>query len=248
MVLSNRVALYARTSTSKQDPGLQTTELRQVAAQRGWNVVVERVDQLSGKRASRPGIDEIRELARRGKLDAVVVWRLDRLGRNLRNFLDLLEEFRAAKVNIISLREGFDLETPMGRAMAQILALLAELEGEWNKERVLAGLEEARRKGKRLGRRPLEVDVDHVLELHSNGRSVREIARELDVARSVVHRALTAPPDGVCVVCGAEVQADLHGRARWHFEVEADLCDGFGQAVLPLPVPKTPSPDATAEA
>lgn len=235
-----RCALYSRCSTSTQDPSLQQTELRQVAEQRGWHVVIERTDIGSGKRASRPGIDEIRELARRGKLDLIVVWRLDRLGRSLKNFLDVLQELRDAKVNLVSLREGFDLETSMGRAMAQLLALLAELEGEWNKERVLAGLAEARRKGRRLGRRPRAVDVDQALELRASGKSIREVARALDVPRAVLHRAVTSPAGGRCSVCDVEVLTDMHERSRWHLGPDGQPCDGAGRGVVPLRVSESP--------
>lgn len=227
---SPRVALYARVSTADQNAALQLDALRSAAEQRGWDVVAEHVDHASGARASRPGLDEIRALARSGRLDLIAVWRLDRLARSVRNFVDLAEELRANRVALVSLREGLDFTTAVGRTFAQLLAVLAELEREVIRERVSAGIAAARRRGKRIGRRPRQIDLDRALELRAQGASVRAVAAELGLPRSVVHRALSAAPGGACKVCGTPVLLDLHGRPRWHPAQGAGApCAGVGQ-------------------
>jgi DNA invertase Pin-like site-specific DNA recombinase len=189
-----RAALYCRVSTTDQNVDMQLIELRELAKHRGWTVAAELVDHASGVRASRPGLDELRELVRRRRVDVVAVWRLDRLGRSLRNFLEIADELREHRVSLVSAREGLDFSTTLGRTFAQLITLLGEMEREWIRERVIAGVANARRKGKRLGRRPRRFDVELARELRSAGRSVRQISTELGVPRSVVHRALVPKP------------------------------------------------------
>jgi DNA invertase Pin-like site-specific DNA recombinase len=187
-----RAALYARISTAEQRPDLQVTELHQVAAQRGWSIVFEGVDVASGTRASRPQLDALRSLVRKGQVDVVAVWRLDRLARSLRNFLDTTEELRSNNVALVSLREGIDLTTAVGRTFAQLIAVIAEMERELIRERVVAGVAEARRRGKQIGRRRRRVDLDQARALRASGLSIREVAASMCLPRSVVHRALVA--------------------------------------------------------
>ena len=126
-----RAALYARVSTlgKGQDVGLQLDELRQVAAQRGWSIVAELVDEgISGSRERRPALDELMGLSRAGKLDLVAVFRFDRFARSTAHLLAALEEFRLLGVSFVSLHEQVDTTTPMGKAMFTIIAAVAELE------------------------------------------------------------------------------------------------------------------------
>jgi DNA invertase Pin-like site-specific DNA recombinase len=242
-----RAAIYARVSTTEQNVEMQTAELRELAGRREMTITAELVDHASGAKASRPALDELRELVRRGKVDTVLVWRLDRLGRSLRNFLDVAEELRENRVTLISAREGLDFSSTIGQTFAKLLALLGEMEREWIRERVTAGVANARRRGKRIGRRPKDIDMDHALELRAGGASVRQIAAELDVPKSIVARALAALPGGLCCVCREPMLVDLHGRARWHYALDAKPCHGIGHAVDPLDRPETvlPSPPSS---
>ena len=123
-----RAALYARVSTLDQEPENQLAELRRYAAARGWEVA-EYVDHgVSGSEARRAALDALLRDARRRRFDVLVVWRLDRLGRNLRHLVTLLDDLQALGVAFVSLGEGIDCTTPAGRLQLHILAALAEFE------------------------------------------------------------------------------------------------------------------------
>ena len=148
----HRAAIYARVSTLDQEPENQLAELRQYTAARGWTAT-EYVDQgVSGAKERRPALDQVIADARRRRFDVLVCWRLDRLGRNLKHLVTLLDELQALGVAFVSLGEGIDCTTPAGRLQLHILAALAEFERSRIAERVHAGLARARRQGKRLGR------------------------------------------------------------------------------------------------
>ena len=185
-----RAALYARVSTGQQTCENQIADLRDYVAARGWTAV-EFIDEgVSGANGSRPALDRLVADARRRKLDTVVVWRLDRLGRNLKHLVTLLDELQALGVGFVSLDEGIDLQTPAGRLQLHILAALSEFERCRIAERVHAGLARARRQGKRLGRPATHIsaaDLQRTADL-----SVREAAREIGVPPTVLYRARTA--------------------------------------------------------
>jgi len=152
-----RAALYARVSTSDQEPENQLGELRRYAEARGWTAT-EFVDRgISGAKDRRPALDEMLGAAKRRKFDVLVVWRLDRLGRNLRHLILLLDELSALGVAFVSLAEGIDATTPAGRLQLHVLGAIAEFERARIAERVRAGLERARRQGARLGRPRVKV-------------------------------------------------------------------------------------------
>ena len=148
----HRAALYCRVSTDQQTCENQLAELRAYALARRWHAV-EFIDEgVSGSKDRRPALDRLVADARRRKLDTVVVWRLDRLGRSLKHLVTLLDELQALGVGFVSLGEGIDLQTPAGRLQLHILAALSEFERARCVERVQAGLARARRQGKTLGR------------------------------------------------------------------------------------------------
>jgi DNA invertase Pin-like site-specific DNA recombinase len=246
-----RAALYARVSTGIQSTDLQIFELRQVAVQRGWTIVGEYSDAaVSGARDRRPELDRLMRDALRGRLDVVVVWRFDRFARSVRHLVNALHDFETCRVDFVSLRDQVDTSTAAGRLIFHVVAAIAEFERELIRERVTAGVASARRRGKRIGRRPHPVDADRAFELQAAGRSVRAIARELGVPTSIAYRALRAPAGGLCVVCSRDVPTDMHGRARWHQHVAGTLCDGTGHGCLPLAdsVPKPLADDGAATA
>jgi DNA invertase Pin-like site-specific DNA recombinase len=184
-------ALYARVSTMDQTCENQLLELRAYCAARGWQVRREYVDTgVSGSKDRRPALDDLIADARRRRFGVLVCWRLDRLGRNLRHLVTLLEELRELGIGFVSLGEGIDLGTPAGRLQLHILAALAEFERSRIQERVRAGLARAKRQGIRLGRPAETLPLDRLAAVR--GLSVRQAAKVLGVSRSTAQRWLTA--------------------------------------------------------
>lgn len=187
-----RCAIYARVSTTDQHVENQLAELRRYVEARGWTAV-EYVDEgVSGAKDRRPALDEMMKAAKCRKLDAVLVWRLDRLGRSLRHLLTLIEELDSLGVSFISLGEGIDLTTPAGRLQLHVLAALSEFERARIQERVRAGLARARLKGQRLGRPERVIPAAQLASVR--GIPVREAARRLGVPRTTLQRALARIP------------------------------------------------------
>ena len=188
------IALYARVSTDDQHSEIQLAELRDYARRRGVETV-EYVDQgVSGRRQRRPALDRVLRAARRQEVSAVVVVRLDRLARSLAHMARLGEELKELDVELVSLREGIDTRTAAGRAMFGMCGVFAQLEGDLIRERTVAGLKAARRRGVQLGR-PKALDRSQhqrVLRLRRSGHSVRTIAAKLGVGVATVHRAIKA--------------------------------------------------------
>lgn len=189
-----RVAVYARVSTSNhgQDVGLQLDELRQVAAQRGWQVVGEFVDDgVSGTATSRPALDQMLDAARRGKLDVIAVWKLDRLGRSLRHLLQVLDELQHLGVGFVSLRDaGLDSTSASGRLLIHLLGAFCEYERSLTRERVLAGVRRAQSKGTHCGRPEVEIDLRPAVSMLDAGYGLKAISASLNVSRATLRRRL----------------------------------------------------------
>src|SRR6266516_734003 len=160
-------AIYARVSTFDQEPENQLQELRRYVEARGWTEK-EYVDRgVSGAKDRRPALDALVSDAKRRRFDVLVCWRLDRLGRNLRHLVTLIEELQSLGIAFVSLGEGIDCTTPAGKLQLHILAALAEFERGRIRERVCAGLQRARTQGKRLGRPKATVPVVRVQNVSS---------------------------------------------------------------------------------
>jgi putative DNA-invertase from lambdoid prophage Rac len=181
-----RAAIYARVSTLEQEPENQLGELRQYALARRWTTV-EYVDKgISGAKDRRPDLDRLLADAKRRRFDVLVCWRLDRLGRNLKHLIVLLDELQVLGIAFVSLGEGIDATTPAGKLQMHILGAIAEFERERIRERILAGLHRARLQGKRLGRPKTAIPVDRLERL--NGLTAVVAAERLGVSRSTVKR------------------------------------------------------------
>jgi DNA invertase Pin-like site-specific DNA recombinase len=175
-----RAAIYARVSTFDQQPENQLAELRRYVAARGWQMR-EFVDHgVSGAKERRPALDVMVADAKRRRFDVVVVWRLDRLGRNLKHLITLIDELQALGIAFVSLGEGIDATTPAGKLQLHILAAIAEFERARIQERVRAGLARAKAQGKRLGR-----PTKH---LNPASCGVREAAVNWGVSKSTAAR------------------------------------------------------------
>jgi putative DNA-invertase from lambdoid prophage Rac len=184
-----KAAIYARVSTFDQEPENQLAEVRRYVQARGWKAV-EYVDRgVSGAKDRRPALDALLADAKRRQFDVLVCWRLDRLGRNLRHLVTLLDELQCVGVAFVSLGEGIDCTTPAGKLQLHILAALAEFERERIRERVRAGLARVRANGQRLGRP--EKRVAEAILGPVRGLRVREAARRLGVSPATAHRWLS---------------------------------------------------------
>ena len=185
-----RAALYLRVSTVDQHPETQVHDLRQLARQRGYEIVREYVDKVTGTKPKRPGLDELLADARRGHFAVVLVWASDRLARSTRHFLELLDEFNRLGVEFVSFREQLDTGGPLGRAVVVIIGAIAELERNLIVERVRAGMRRARLEGRHIGRKPLVIDRVAVLRERAHGRSLTQIAQTFRISRASVSRLL----------------------------------------------------------
>jgi DNA invertase Pin-like site-specific DNA recombinase len=184
-----RAAIYARVSTTNhgQDATLQTRDQHQFAEARGWEVFDDYVDQgVSGSKDSRPELNRLMADARRRKFDIVLVWKLDRFGRSLRHLVNALAEFESLGIAFVSLSDNLDLSTPSGRLMFNIIGAMAEFERELIRERVRAGMKNAKAKGARIGRPRVTVDAAEIARLRDSGASLREIAARLGVSLGTV--------------------------------------------------------------
>ena len=188
-----RAGLYARVSTIDQQTLLmQNRAMREYAVRRGWTIALQ-VREVGSGAAKREAREKLLEAARRREIDVVLVWRLDRWGRSVTDLLTTLQELEHLGVGFVSLTEALDLTTPVGRAMAGLLAVFAEFEKEILSERTRAGLAHARQNGKRLGR-PMTAGLQaaEIRKLHRAGVAKAEIARRLEIGRTSVRRILTA--------------------------------------------------------
>ena len=194
--MSRRIAIYARVSTSGgQSVGMQLLDLRELAKRRDFDLVGEYCDEgISGSKESRPALDALLRDARRRKFDAVLVWKLDRLGRSLVHLVHLLQDLRALGVELISFSEGLDFTTTTGKLLYQVISAFADFERDCIRERVTAGLRNARAKGKRLGRPKVVVDAPRIGVLRAQGRSWREITAETGISKGTAQRAFRSLP------------------------------------------------------
>jgi DNA invertase Pin-like site-specific DNA recombinase len=185
-----RAALYLRVSTVDQHPETQVHDLRQMAAQRGFEIVAEYTDRISGVKARRPGLDDLMRDARRGKFDVVLVWASDRIARSVKHFLDVLDELNRLNVEFVSFREQIDTGGPLGRAIVVIIGAIAELERNLIVERVKAGMRRARLEGRQIGCQPLVLDREAISRDRQRGLSLGQLAKNYGASRATIHRVL----------------------------------------------------------
>lgn len=185
-----RAALYLRVSTLDQHPETQLYDLRTLAQQRGFEIVAEYTDRISGAKARRPGLDDLLFNARRHRFDVVLVWAFDRMARSVRHFLEVLDELNHLGIEFVSFRENIDTGGPLGRAVVIIVGAIAELERNLIIERVRAGMRRAKLEGRHIGRMPLNVDRAAIIRERERGRSLSEIAATFNISRASASRIL----------------------------------------------------------
>ena len=164
----------------------QLYDLRELAKQRRYEIGHEYTDTISGAKSKRPGLGQLLADARRHRFDVVLVAAFDRVARNVRHFLEVLDELSHLGIEFVSLRENIDTGGPLGRAMVVIVGAIAELEESLIVERVKAGMRRAKLEGRRIGRAPLSVDRSAVVRDRISGMSLTQVAKRHRVSRATV--------------------------------------------------------------
>ncbi len=193
---SKKTAIYVRVSSHGQSTASQLPDLKKWEASSGekakWFT-----DTVTGRTLERPGFAALSADIAARKIDRVVVWRLDRLGRKAGKLISLIEEWGARGVTLISLREGVDLSTPSGRGVVNILCSVAAMESEIIGERIAAGQKAARAKGVRMGNpgesrfpKKIVAKAPLVVALAAQGLKIRQISRELKISRQSIRGIL----------------------------------------------------------
>jgi DNA invertase Pin-like site-specific DNA recombinase len=189
---AKRAAVYLRCSTKSQETEMQEVELTEYVTRRGWECKIYRDSAQSGAKERRPALDSLLSDVRKRRVDVLCVWAWDRLARSLKQLLSIAEECRSLGVDLVSLKQNVDTTLPAGRLTFQVLGAVAEFEREMLRTRVKAGLEMARRDGKRLGRPALRrFDADQISEirqLRRRGTSVRSLAIRFGTTQYIVNK------------------------------------------------------------
>jgi DNA invertase Pin-like site-specific DNA recombinase len=197
---TKRAAIYVRVSTNDQETDMQETELREYAENRSWSCTVYRDRGQSGAKNDRPALNALLGDMRKRKFDVLVVWALDRLARSLKQLLSIAEECKSLGVDLVSLKQNVDTTLPAGRLTFQVLGAVAEFEREMLRERVRAGMAQAKRAGKRVGRPALRKfhssEIERMRALRAKGTSVRKLAADFQTTQWTAAR-LTSPDAAV---------------------------------------------------
>lgn len=194
MALKKHVAVYARVSTGGQSSGMQLRELRAFCRRRGFTIVKEYVDQVTGNVAARRRRRDLAYIdlmndAVRSTFDTVIVWKFDRFARSLSALIEGLQTFSSLGIDFISVTEAIDTTTPQGRLFFGMVGCFAEFEREMIADRVRAGLAHARAKGTQLGR-PRDMAAAVKVRKLAGRFSISEIARRTKLSRAGVRKIL----------------------------------------------------------
>jgi DNA invertase Pin-like site-specific DNA recombinase len=207
-----KAAIYVRVSTPDQHVESQLYDLRELAAQRGFEVVHEYEDRgVCGKKSRRPGLDALMADARRKKFSVVLVAAFDRIARSTRNFLQIVDELDSLGVVFLSRRENIDTSGPMGRLFLTLISSIAELESDLIRERVRAGMRRARMEGRQIGRSRLDVNRAQVIIDRRSGLSLTQVAKRHNISRASVCRLMNeANKDSSPVIVVPDHRLEAH--------------------------------------
>jgi len=147
-----RVALYCRVSKLDQHPENQEIELKDYAKRNNFEIYKVYIDKISGAKDTRPALNDLMMNARKKMFKAVLVWKVDRLGRSVAHMNQVIQEWQNLGIDLIITTLGVDTRTPTGKLILGILSQIAEFERELIRERIILGLERRKKQGKRLGR------------------------------------------------------------------------------------------------
>ena len=200
--MKKKVAVYVRVSTKDQSVDMQLNDLERYSRERGLHIFKVYEDSgVSGTKETRPALNELMDHAKKKRFDMVLVWRFDRFARSTKHLVTALHEFRHLGIDFISFQENIDTSSPLGEAIFTIISAMSTLERDIIAERVKGGLRKAKAKGKRLGRPNDEIDVDKVIKFKEQGKSIREIAKHLNLSRGKVERTLKLPVSKTLEIC-----------------------------------------------
>ena len=186
-----KAAVYTRVSTTDQHIESQLCDLREMAAQRGFEVVHEYEDRgVCGKKARSPGLDALMADARRRKFSVVLVAAFDRIARSTRNFLQIVDELDSLGIEFVSRREGVATGDAMGRLFVTIISAISELERSLIVERVRSGMRMAKLQGRQIGRARLDVNREQVVQDRRSGLSLTQVAKRHNISRASVCRLM----------------------------------------------------------
>lgn len=192
-----KVAIYARTSTDKQDTGNQIDLLRDLCKRRGWDIAGEYIDDaISGTKSDRPAIQQLLSAAFKHQFDAVLVFKLDRFARSVAHLIEIMDRLKSYNVELITSDGQIDTTTASGRLLWQVIGAFAEFERNLIVERTRAAYKRKKAQAGNLkqkvkwGRKAAEFDIVKAQELKAQGKSLREISKEVGVSFSTIRRAL----------------------------------------------------------
>jgi DNA invertase Pin-like site-specific DNA recombinase len=186
-----KAGLYVRVSTPDQHVESQLYDLRELAAQKGYEIVHEYADRgVCGKKARRPGLDALMADARRKKFSVVLVAAFDRIARSTRNFLQIIDELDTLGIEFVSRRENIDTSGPLGRLFMTLISSIAELESDLTRDRVRAGMRRARLEGRQIGRARLNINREQVVIDRRSGMSLTQVAKRHNISRASVCRLM----------------------------------------------------------
>ena len=195
--MSKRVCLYARVSKTSQSVERQISELEIVAARNDWEIVDRYIDRgISGARGrdARPELDRMMKDSTKRKFDVVMVWSVDRLGRSLQNLMEILNDLKSKNIDLYMDQQAIDTTVPTGKLMFSLIGAFAEFEKSIIRDRILSGLDNARKKG-RIGGRPTNLTDEirsKILELRSAGTSIRKIKDECSIGTATIYKVIRA--------------------------------------------------------
>lgn len=184
-----KAAIYARVSTKDQNPELQIRELKAYCEARRWQFKIY-LDTISGAERTRPELGRLEKDAYGHKFAVVLVWRFDRFARGVGHLLQALDRFNTLGIGFVSLRDGIDTTTTTGRLLFTIVAAIAEFERNIIRERVRAGIENAKAKGKTLGRPRVAVDAELIRRWRKQGLSWSAIVKKTGLGKGTCQRAV----------------------------------------------------------
>lgn len=189
-----RAGIYARVSTDEQSTEMQLDDLRRYCQMKRWKIIAEFDETASGAKDDRPKRKELINLCKEGKIDVILVWKLDRWGRSMVDLVNTLRDMRSLGIGFVSFSEHLDFTTSTGQLMADILSAFADFERAVIKERMWAGRQRYKTKHGNLGgRKPTAMAKSkEVIMLSEAGMSKYEIAKRLSIGQTSVARILKA--------------------------------------------------------
>lgn len=187
------VAIYVRVSTQQQTTENQLLELYEVCERNDWTVVEEYNETVSGTKGQtdREELNRMMIDASRRKFEKVVVWSVDRIGRDMKHLVSVLSQMKDLNVDLYSYKQGIDTSTTMGSSFFYMVGIFAELENNMRRERQIVGIRRALDNGAKFGRKSKlkDVTISAISSMRDEGQSIRKIAKELNLGVGTVHKA-----------------------------------------------------------